>query len=1169
MRTLKNILYSLLAAATLFSCTDEEIIKQNEVNVEEGIPVTLKLSYNTLHKVEVKGRAAEDGVAPAAVDADYNYGLQIFVFNANSGALTGYKNLSADEFNYSETIPQSVEIETLTGKSYIYAVANYNTTNYDAKELLALMAADGDNNEKVKGITLSQFQSWVFERTSESLSLPDKGDNEEKILMSGKYQDETNGTRNANDDGSCTIGLTNNQDVVIYNAQGALDNEPIIYLKRVLAKVKFNVSLAERKGYTLSTNGLALQDNNQTDVVTFNPIRYEIHNIPKQGRLNFYTPGEERETTEASDENISDEYVYQGTFSTVDAHEGSLTFDFYLPENLQNSKNDCTDWNSREKNTYTNGVKSFDNAPDKGTYVVLYGEYHDRKDKIVGDAIYTIHLGDMATSMSNFDVERNCSYTYNVKIKNVADISVEAIKNEDQPGTEGVVIDYKTGRAYTLDSHYEAVLLQVDKANEYSFVIQAYDKDTKKLSLHDLVKIPSKNFAETFYQQPTDWETVKAKFYEQIKDLDVNWLSFALLEDIKNNVQDEQTGNNQILPSDAYRNAISDMAYINNAQTEVEMTKGGYIPFLTYTRTRKNNTDCLMSFEEFFYYLANDDNWTTKDANDNDNTPTKTFVCFVDEYYYSDNQYAIEQGYDANSNFTYTDKGHRTDNDIVKPVMTWDQYTNADPRAFYMIRQRYTSQDEKSIHMEVFYSLYQHSIQTFYNTAKANDIMAYGCEYINNEEYLDTDKNGIFDIQENNNKQPNTTPDAPDGVGNQVYDYWNGRANTTKDIAANYNNDNTNWGVILGGNVTHAQPLLRWAFVDRNRDLDRDGKIDNNEIRWYTPTIPQYLGFWVGEDVVEPGARLYRESYWDINLNGNDIAEEDYRHYYSSSASLRSFWAEEGFTCNTFENNGTSRPRFLRCIRNLGANGSNDALTAPAPYYTRTNLEFDLSNMNTYALRTGEMLMNTELDAHAEREPNNKARVKFELAKGRVGQTIQNAGQDNEALVGDPTAFTIMQITNNLAPNGQQNYQVHTQYWQTAEDRGYWRIPNQKEFSLICMESSKVDNLAKAANGNYREDGMVSYLQEYPNCLLANEFHIVQTTTGWPFQQITTYTVTPTEYNNQPGGQERFDACRTHCTRDDYRQGYHMRRRGDYTLMLSMLNNQNGAIYYIRPVRDK
>ena len=108
------------------------------------------------------------------------------------------------------------------------------------------------------------------------------------------------------------------------------------------------------------------------------------------------------------------------------------------------------------------------------TYVVIYGDGVEKDGqgniKKISKTNYTIHLGDFSASgdMGDYSVNRNTHYTYNVTVNGVNMVEVEA-KREDgdyENGAEGYVINLQSSpQVYTLDAHYETVLLKLDITN--------------------------------------------------------------------------------------------------------------------------------------------------------------------------------------------------------------------------------------------------------------------------------------------------------------------------------------------------------------------------------------------------------------------------------------------------------------------------------------------------------------------------------------------------------------------------------------------------------------------------------------------------------------------------------------------------------------------------------
>lgn len=332
--------------------------------------------------------------------------------------------------------------------------------------------------------------------------------------------------------------------------------------------------------------------------------------------------------------------------------------------------------------------------------------------------------------------------------------------------------------------------------------------------------------------------------------------------------------------------------------------------------------------------------------------------------------------------------------------LKWNQYVNdVDKRAFYVANEVQTSNDGRSVYAKTQYGLTQYNIQTFYDRSKAGNITAYGCETINDEEGKD------FSVNGGGNKYNSAGTDT-----------WNGRNNMVADI----NKRTDTWD-----NLKNNKSLIK-ACMSRNRDLNGDGKITNNEIRWYAPTISQYIGIWIGEEIMSTEAKLFNRS--TSTLKG----ESDRMLYYSSTYDQNTYFSEEGLATN--HNNSAYPPKLVRCLRNLKSYDEGYNRT-PAQYYTYESSMVTLNNVDEKALNTsGDQ---GELQAHTERSKINKPAKKFK---------ISNEKYDGEGYGVTPTQEHVVDGT----------FKCYNNY---EEGDKKWRVPNQRELSVMYLvDKDKIKN---------------------------------------------------------------------------------------------------------------
>lgn len=895
MKKVMKLAYLLMGVALLLSSCSEDIFPGGSESNEN---VTISLAYSDVSPRDIV-------VNSRATDAEERHldNLYIYIFDGN-GNLKGYKGIEGEanliQNTSSTNKAQITGIKTRSGESYIYAVANISTGLYPVETSSGTVAANklpiNLNEETARAggydFTLDQLKALTFKRNNTAIDITSA------FLMSGAVKEGK---------------LVN-----ITTAGEIAGGDNAIRLSRIVSKVKFTIKAAAK------TTGVTR---------SFKLETYDIMNIAVDGSLIGKIDGNSRKMTTNVNDNIGN------TVRPNDVENDAQFFEVYLPENLQNAVNNVTTQAEREDDSQST-PKVFTNAPAKGTYVMLKGKYEETTSNSTksADVTYYVHLGDCSKYVNNYDVERNCSYTFNITVEGVNKIVVEAQKKDgaDQPGAEGVVLEYgATGKNMTLDSHYEYM------------VMRFYQDDIQKL------KKAGKGY---FYQvyalgNHTDVINVGATTTGNKNNVDTSWIQFA----IKNSVYSEDKSD---------RGTACDYPGINSS--ELYTVEG----FLKYLYDNANSTKI----------------WTKSDSKGKYVDAT----CFISENYYKD--------------------------------LTWNQYVNdVEKRAFYVANEVKTSNDGRSVYAKTQYGLTQYNIQTFYDRSKAGSITAYGCETINDEEGKDFSVNG-----------------GGSKYNSAGTDTWNGRTNMVADI----NKRSDTWETLKTN-----KSLIK-ACMSRNRDLNGDGKISDDEIRWYAPTISQYIGIWIGEEIISGESKLFNRE--TSTLKG----ESDRMLYYSSTNNQNTYFSEEGMATNNYyyytSNNYNTAypPKLVRCLRNLKSNNEGYN-SVPDKYYTynTSNSEVTLDKVDAKALNTSGDL--GELNEHTERSAGNKPAKSFRIAAKTYPKNNSSSASMENVVYG--------------------RFKCYGNY---TEGDTKWRVPNQREMSVMYLIDPDLINYTycrtEFSNTNFR-----------------------------------------------------------------------------------------------------
>ena len=658
--------------------------------------------------------------------------------------------------------------------------------------------------------------------------------------------------------------------------------------------------------------------------ITFVPSTYRVYNVPKKTLLVKQSLDASGAGSYAVDYLADEKFLTSATANVPAVSGGSYTFTFYMPENVQEEKT-LNDYVDRDKWTGDPGSlpqdKTWTNAPQHSTFVVVSGVYTEMTGTTngtggtplyTGNVNYTVHLGDFSTgegatgSYGNFSVERNYSYTYNMEVTGVKNIKVEASVNgpENQPGAEGSIYDAQTCvYNYLLDSHFEQGYMQYD----LSAIAGAVNADFANVTPNDEEiddAISSKLFLE-----------VQSPFMPQASHR-------GSLQPYKT-YADAKEGRVSMTPEEAKKNAVKDFDYkwvefwpqtgTTIADYPGTPTWGhSYVSGSTTTESRYllDAYDLIVAMGKVVkkiyqnQYQGKPNPISTGNRAESGITITQDqgkyvarFTAFVNEYYYYKNP-------------------------LTGAALTsWGPLVNKSAREMIVAMSTNVSADGNSSYSQIHSYISQLSMQTFYNPNAG--LNAFGLETYN-ETPLDMffDQNDIL-------------------TNGLILDDSDGRTNQIKLIErTNTLSGNQNWSTYISMNdngwvsTTPAERAKRklpnaykssyydaaFSCLSRNRDLNGNGKIDDNEVRWYLASLNEYIRIGIGSNVLSNSAQLYMGDKMRMTYSGypSEYIGEGALYYTSSANNKRVFWAVERGSYGAkgaYYDNTKALP--VRCLRIL------------------------------------------------------------------------------------------------------------------------------------------------------------------------------------------------------------------------------------------------------------
>lgn len=693
----------------------------------------------------------------------------------------------------------------------------------------------------------------------------------------------------------------------------------VLKMDRAMARITFkipSVSTVNSAGHT----------------VTFVPSTYRVYNVPKKTLLVKQSLDASGAGSYAVDSLADEEFLTSATANVPAVSGGSYTFTFYMPENVQaevakNADGGNMSYVDREKWTGDPGSlpqnKKWTNAPKHSTFVVVSGVYTETNGTTpiyTGNVSYTVHLGDFSDtgSYGNFSVERNYSYTYNMKVEGVENIKVEATVDGDerQPGAEGSIYDAQTCvYNYLLDSHFEQGYMQYDLSAIAGAV------------------------AASFLNQPTPSD-------EELDDAISSNLILVVQSPFMNKAEDGVPGRGSMEPYKTYadavrglsgQDAIAAAAAAKAAAMDDDENGFDYKWVEFWPQTGTTIADYPGTPTWSHAYIKD----VTTAAGDADRLIDAYDLIVamgkvVKKIYLNQNQsgtYTISTADYAESGITITsDPGkyyarftafvneyYYYKNPLTGDALTsWGPLVNKSAREMIVAMSTDVSADGNSSYSQIHSYISQLSMQTFYNPNAG--LNAFGLETYN-ETPLDM----------------GFTTNVADGY----LDDSDGRRNQVR-LLLDYNNNvtsvpsNVSWNKYISMNdngwvsTTPAERAKRklpnayksgyydaaYACLSRNRDLNGNGYIDDNEVRWYLASLNEYIRIGIGSGVLSNSAQLYMgdKMAMEHGKYPDSYIGDGALYFTSSSSNKRVFWAVER---GAYGESNSSYHLPIRCIRIL------------------------------------------------------------------------------------------------------------------------------------------------------------------------------------------------------------------------------------------------------------
>lgn len=358
------------------------------------------------------------------------------------------------------------------------------------------------------------------------------------------------------------------------------------------------------------------------------------------------------------------------------------------------------------------------------------------------------------------------------------------------------------------------------------------------------------------------------------------------------------------------------------------------------------------------------------------------------------------------------------------------KFINADDRTMSVILgpNVFESKDGHSTYTDLthgFFNISQRSIKTFYDLSVANP---FGIEQI--EETAATSDYKIDYSWSNRNNYDKDKSDTDNGYLNIPDRFTSGSSSWNSYVSNGFHQS-----------VTLSNNYAVYQCLSRNRDENGDGKIDANEVKWYLPAVNQCTYFWFGMNSLPEDARI-------------ELPNRDVNNYWTSTFKFATWWAAEGSAYgDKHVETGTSGNK-VRCVRSLK---DYNMATSEISQFDVSTMVVTMVGMDSKSVREAGTV-NDEFAEHFRGSEHDVLPSSFKIAK----KNLQSGNSDR--------IFTSDELKTGTFCRDYYSEEAGD------SDKGKWRIPNEKELTLMLKwlrkENTYITTLRRlAAKTQYERHG--------------------------------------------------------------------------------------------------